>query len=133
MLHSQAVRERGTERVLLADDQPVVGNGVRSAVRRTLEIDGSQWRSQRDFYDALTGLLGSVERHCCSSEAVVETMIYYPDLNTQQPPYDIVITNASAGLRPFLFDFARGVAEARQDRRVNPAWGDDVGVVVTVA
>ena len=60
-------------------------------------------------------------------------MIYYPDLNTRQPPYDILITNAPAELRPFLFDFACGVAQARQDRRASPEWGDDVAVVVTVA
>jgi len=133
MLHSDAVRERDTETVLLADAQPVVRRDVRPAARRMLEIDASHWRSQRDFYDALKGLLGSVERHCCSSEAVVETMIYYPDLNTQQPPYDILIRNASAELRPFLFDFACGVAQARQDRRASREWGDDVAVVVTVA
>jgi len=130
MPHSNPVREHD---VLLAGDQPIVRWNVRPGAIRTLEIDGSQWRSQKDFYDALSDLLGGVERHCRSSGAILETMVYYPDLNMEQPPYEIVITNASAELRPFLFDFACGVAGARQDRWVNPKWGDDVGVVVTVA
>jgi len=133
MLHSDAVRERDTKTVQLADDRPVVRRDGRPAAIRTLEINGGQWRSQRDFYDAVSDLLGGVERNGRSSGAILETMIYYPDLNMEQPPYEIVITNSSAELRPFLFDFARGVAEARQDRWANPKWGDDVEVVVTVA
>ena len=133
MLHANATRERDVEAVRPADDQPVVGRNVPPVAKRTLEIDGSQWRSQKDFYDALSDLLGGVERHCRSSGALLETMIYYPNLNTEQPPYEVVITNASTELRPLLFDFACGVAESRQERRASRAWGDDVEVVVTVA
>jgi hypothetical protein len=133
MLHSDTARRPDTSTVLLAGDPPVVRWGVRSEAIRRLEIDASQWRSQKDFYDALSDLLGGVERHCRSSGAILETMIYYPYLNTEQPPYEIVITNCSARLRPFLCDFARGVAEARQDRWANPKWGDDIEVVFTVA
>ena len=133
MLHSDAVRERDTGTVLLADDQPVVRRDGGPAAIRTLEINGSQWRSQKDFYDALSDLLGGVERHCRSSGAILESMIYYPDLNVEKPPYEVVITNASAELRPFLIDFACGIAEARQDRWASRKWGDDVEVVVTIA
>ena len=100
---------------------------------RTLEIDGTRWRSQKDFYDALSDILGGVERSCRSSGAFLETMIYYPELNALQPPYEVVITNPSEELRPFLIDFACGIAEARMDRLTNPTWGDDLDVVVTVA
>ena len=133
MLHSNSVSGYDTRTFPLTDDQPVARRGVRSAAMRTLQIDGSQWRSQKDFYDALSDLLGCIERDCRSSGVFVEAMIYYPALNSERPPYEVVITNSSAELRPFLSDFACGVAEARQDRWANPKWGDDMEVVVTIA
>ena len=132
MLQSNSVRGSDTNTGLLEHDRAVVRGG-RPAAIRTLEIDGSQWRSQKDFYDALSELLGGFERHCRSSGAILETMIYYPGLNVEQPPYEIVIANSSAELRPLLFDFACGLVEARQDRRANPRWGDDVEVMLTVS
>jgi hypothetical protein len=133
MLHSDSAQGHDTKTFMLADDHPLVRRDVRPAARRALEIDGGQWRSQKDFYDALSDLLGGVERNCRSSGAFLETMIFYPELNVEQPPYEVVITNPPAELRPLLFDFACGIAEARQDRSANPRWGDDVEVVVTVA
>lgn len=133
MLHSNSVRGHDTRTFLPVDDRPPLRGDFRPAIMQTLVIDGSEWRSQKDFYDALSDLLGGVERHCRSSGAFLETMIYYPELNLQQPPYEVAITNSPAELRPFLFDFACGVAEAREDRRANPRWGDDIVVVVTVA
>jgi hypothetical protein len=118
---------------MLADDDLLVRGDARPAAMRTLEIDGSRWRSQRDFYDAMSDLLGGVERTCCSSGVLIDSMVYYPELNAEQPSYEVLITNSSAELRPFLFEFACGVAEARQDRRDNPKWGDDVEVAVTIA
>jgi hypothetical protein len=122
MLHATPLPEGGS-RALLAHEGP--------APRRSLEIDGSRWRSRRDFYDALSGALGSVERDCRSSASLLETMVYHPALNTVQPPYAVVIRNPSAALEPFVRDFARSVAEARDDRSADP--GGDVEVVVTVA
>jgi hypothetical protein len=133
MLHSNAVRGGDIRTVRLADEQLDVRTGVRSPAMRTLEINGSQWRSQKDFYDALTDLLGGVERNCRSSGVFLDTMIYYPGLNLEQPPYEVLITNSPAALRPFLSEFACDVAEARQDRRADPELGDDVAVVITVA
>jgi len=132
MLHSNSVRGHDTNTLLLAGDLSAFRRAIRSTAMRTLEIDGSRWRSQKDFYDALSNLLGGVERTCRSSGTFLETMIYYPELNREQPPYEVVITNSSAELRPVLLAFASGVAEARQDRSANPRWGDDVEVLVTV-
>ena len=100
---------------------------------QTLELDGSRWRSERDFYNALAAALGSVDWHGRNSDAFLETMIYYLDLNSVQPPYEVVIRNAPEKLAPFLQDFASWVAEARQDRNDDPEWGDDVEVVVSVS
>lgn len=59
-------------------------------------------------------------------------MIYYLDLNSVPPPYEVVIRNAPKELVRFLRTFASWIAEARQTRRNDPEWGDDVEVTVTV-
>ena len=133
MLHSHSARGHDARIFMLADDEVLARGDASPAAMRTLEIDGSRWRSQRDFYDAMSGLLGGIERTCCSSGVLIDNMVYYPELNREQPPYEVVITNASAELRPVLLAFACGVAEARIDRSANPRWGDDVEVTVTVA
>jgi len=117
---------------VLGGGHPVVPTAIGPRALRTLELNGSRWRSQRDFYDALAALLGSVERHGRSSDVFLDTMVYYPGLNAEQPPYEIVIRNPSEELRPFLCDFACSVEGARQERSADPSWGDDVEVVVTV-
>lgn len=81
---------------------------------RRVELDGSGWQSQRDFYDALATALGSVEWHGRNADAFLESMIYYLDLNSVQPPYEVVVKNAPEGLRPFLRDFSSWVMGARQ-------------------
>ena len=100
---------------------------------RTVDLDGSNWQSETDFYDALADALGSFEDHGRNADAFMETMIYYLELNTVQPPYEVVIRNAPNELQPFLHRFAGWIAEARQDRRDDPSWGDDVEVSVAVA
>ena len=100
---------------------------------QTLELDGRDWKSEMDFYDALAAALGSFDGHGRNAAAFEETMIYYLELNTARPPYELVIRNAPEELQPFLRKFASWIAEARQDRRDDPGWGDDVEVSVTVA
>lgn len=99
---------------------------------RTIEIDGSRWRSEQDFYDALANALGSDEWHGRNAGAFEETMIYFLDLNRVQPPYQVVIRDADASLRPFLEDFASWTDEWREGRKNDPEWGDDVEVKVVV-
>ena len=72
-----------------------------------------------------------MEWHGRNADAFLETMIYYLDLNTVQPPYVVAIKNGPDALRPFLQNFALWVAEARQSRNGDPEWGDDVEVAVT--
>jgi hypothetical protein len=132
MMFANPAVESGADRALVAG-QPAIRGAARPAAPRTLEIDGSRWRSQRDFYDALSARLGSVERTCRSSETFLESMIYHLDLNAEQPPYQVVIRNPRDEFRPFLSDFAQGVAEARHDRSADPRWGGDVEVAITVA
>lgn len=91
---------------------------------QTIDLDGSGWRSERDFYDALAKALGSVGWHGRNANACEETMIYYLELNQVQPPYQVVIQNPYEPLRPFLNNFAKWIAEARQDRSREAGWGD---------
>lgn len=99
---------------------------------QTIKLDGSRWASKDDFYSALASALGSVEWHGRNADAFLETMVYYLDLNAIQPPYVVVVENASKAISPFLHDFASWVAEARQDRIDDPVWGDDVEVAVRI-
>jgi len=98
----------------------------------TLELDGGDWKTKTDFYTALAAALGSFEGHGLNADAFEETMVYYLQLNTVQPPYEVVIRNAPHDLLPFLRQFASWIAKARQGRRDDPVWGDDVEVSVTV-
>lgn len=98
----------------------------------TLKIDGSGWTSKSDFYASLAVALGSVDWHGRNADAFLETMVYYLDFNTIQPPYVVVVENAPESLHPFLHDFASWVAEARQGRVNDPDWGDDVEVAVRI-
>lgn len=99
---------------------------------QSVELDGRGWKSEADFYDALAAALGSFDGHGRNADAFEETMIYFLELNIIQPPYEVVIRNARGELRPFLRKFATWIAEARQNRRDDPTWGDDVEVSVTV-
>lgn len=100
---------------------------------KKLELDGGGWDSKIDFYEALAAALGSFAEHGRNPDAFLETMIYLPELNKVQPPYEVVIRYAPDDLRPYLTQFASWIAEARQDRRSDPDWGDDVEVIVSVA
>jgi len=100
---------------------------------RTLQLNGSEWQSREDFYEALATALGSFDGHGRNADAFLETMIYYLDLNAVQPPYEVVVSDCNESVRPFLTDFASWVQEARADRRSDPEWGDDVDVRVIVS
>jgi len=100
---------------------------------RAIEMNASGWQSKEDFYDALAVALGSFEGHGRNADAFEETMIYYLDLNAVQPPYEVVIRDANEQLKPFLTEFASWIQEAREQRRSDPKWGDDVDVKVIVS
>lgn len=102
------------------------------SVPKKIELDGAEWKSDEDFYDALAEALSSVEWHGRNGNAFIDTMVYNIHLNEVQPPYRVVITTPPRQLRPFLVDFASWIAEARQDRKSDEVWGDDVDVEVQV-
>ena len=87
---------------------------------QTIELSGRSWLTMKHFYDALADALGSFEAHGRNPNAFCETMIYCLDLNSVQPPYEVVITGAHAFLKPSLREFASWVEEARTDRKMTP-------------
>jgi len=101
-------------------------------VTREIPLDANDWKSAADFYEALAQALGSVEWHGRNPDAFLETMIYYTDLNSVQPPYKLTIRNAHADLREYLVNIASWVGEARKDRKGDPEWGDDIEVSMMV-
>ena len=99
---------------------------------REILLDGGQWKSRADFFEALAEGLGSVEWHGRNADAFLETMIYHVDLNTVQPPYVLKILNASEEVRGYVAKFALWIEEARADRRSNAEWDGDVEVRMVV-
>ena len=102
-------------------------------VMQTVELNGKDWKVENDFYEALAAALGSFEGHGRNPDAFEETMIYFLYLNSVQPPYELVIRHASQEMLPFLHKFAGWIARARQDRRDDPEWGDEIEVLVNFA
>lgn len=98
----------------------------------TISLSGEKWRTKQDFYDALAVALGCVDWHGRNADAFLDTMVYHTNLNRVQPPYRVVIRDVSHDMRPFLIDFAAWVQDARENRKVEREWGDDVDVSVSV-
>ncbi|UOR14396.1 barstar family protein [Qipengyuania aquimaris] len=99
---------------------------------REIPLDASGWRSRADLFEALADALGSVEWHGRNADAFLETMIYHIDLNAVQPPYEIMVRNAPSELKEYVIEFASWVREAREDRKGDPEWGDDIEVSMVV-
>lgn len=97
-----------------------------------ISLNGENWSTRQDFYDALADALGSVEWHGRNADAFLDTMVYHVDLNRVLPPYRVVIRDAPDDMRHFLTDFASWVQTARENRMAEPEWGDDVDVAVLV-
>jgi len=124
------VEQRRIDAAPVGDAHRAAARALRTSDLRVLELNAGQWRTRRDFYDALSAVLGGIERDCRSSESLLETMVFHLDRNTEQPPYEVVIRNPPEDLRSYLSDFAHSVEEARRGRSAK--WGDDVEVIVTV-
>ena len=99
---------------------------------KEIPLDASHWKSQADFFEALAQALGSIEWHGRNADAFLETMIYHTDLNTVQPPYKVTIRNTSAELQEYVVNFASWVRKAREDRKSDREWGDDIEVNMVV-
>lgn len=93
---------------------------------QTIELEGSGWQSERDFYDALAATLGIVEWHGRNADAFLETMIYELDLSRFQPPYELIVRNPPEDLRPFLQDFSSGLR-----KRVEAAVTIRIGIAMS--
>lgn len=103
-----------------------------SIAMQIISLDGSDWQSKQDFYDALADALGCIDWHGRNADAFMDTMIYSLELQSMKPPYRVNINQVGEMLRPFLEEFAAWVKEARVDRKTDPNWGDDVEVSVNV-
>lgn len=97
---------------------------------REISLDGGEWRTERDFFDALADALGSPDWHGRNPDAFIDSMIYNIEMHDVRPPYQVVVRNIPAGLRPFLTDFAGWIEESKQDRSEDAGWDGDVEVSV---
>ncbi|WP_304170061.1 hypothetical protein [Phenylobacterium aquaticum] len=95
---------------------------------QTIRIDGSEWTTPLEFYDALLQALGQYEGHGRGVAAFIGSMIYGGMLQTE-PPYEVLVENVTSDLVQAEVDvLSRALAEARNDRRVR--CGDDVEVTL---
>jgi RNAse (barnase) inhibitor barstar len=60
-----------------------------------LELDAKNWKSVRDYVDALRAVLGSPEWHGNSVDAFIDSMVC-GDINKVEPPYTIRIKNTKS-------------------------------------
>jgi hypothetical protein len=98
---------------------------------RTIILDGSQWRTVIDFYNALRSALGAIDGHGSSVDAFIDSMIYGGMLKTE-PPYEVLVQSVvSPEVLRDVEALSRALAEARTWRRENR--GDDVEVALRLA
>ena len=82
-----------------------------------IEVDGAQWRSEDDLWDAVLGALGAPEWHGRNFDAIFDSVgepgFLAPDaarVNRVQAPFEIVVVNAGE-LEGRLRDRLTGIAE----------------------
>jgi RNAse (barnase) inhibitor barstar len=84
---------------------------------RIIDLDGTNWTSVIDFYDAILSALGAPSEHGKNVNALVDSMIW-GGINELVPPYTIRIRHM-AGLSKDLADeieaAKRSLREARLD------------------
>lgn len=64
---------------------------------RIISLDATSWKAVSDFYTALFDALGASQKHGRNPNALLDVLLWYPDLNEVQPPYTIRILG-TAGL-----------------------------------
>jgi hypothetical protein len=95
---------------------------------QTIRIDGSEWTTPLEFYDALLLALGQYEGHGRGVDAFIDSMIYGGMLQTEAP-YEVLVENVASDLVQSEVDvLARALADARAERRAR--LGDDVEVTL---
>lgn len=57
-----------------------------------IELDGKNWQSILDFYDALRTVLGSPDWHGAGIDAMIDSMIW-GEINEVEPPYTVRLVN----------------------------------------
>jgi Barstar (barnase inhibitor) len=60
------------------------------------EIDGSDWRSVKDFLMALRAAIGAPDEHGSNVNAFIDSMIWV-GINQTEPPYEIRISGTERG------------------------------------
>ena len=97
---------------------------------RHIVLNGADWKTCLDFYDALLAALGPLGGHGHSVDAFIDSMIYGGMLEAE-PPYEVCVRSVGdPGVRADVLELSRYIAEARAWRRAN--YGDDVDVAITL-
>jgi RNAse (barnase) inhibitor barstar len=100
---------------------------------RIIELDGTNWASGLDFYEALLSALGAHKGHGRNINALLDSMIWTDKVNTLVPPYEIVVTNVAHLPQDALREIEllkTFLKRAREDHRL--LRGTDVQVEFTI-
>lgn len=95
---------------------------------RIIELDATNWKSIRDFYNALLPAIGAPKEHGTSSNALVDSMIW-GGINAIDPPYKILISGTATlpkDIRDHIEVAKQALAEGRMD--YHDRCGGDVDV-----
>ena len=98
-----------------------------------IELDGTNWTSGLDFYDALLSALGAHQGHGRNINALLDSMIWTDKVNRLVPPYEIVVRNVAHLPQDALREIELLkvlLRRAREDHRL--LRGSDVQVEFTI-
>ena len=98
---------------------------------KIIELDGSAWSEELDFWYALREALGVSRGHGTGFDAFVDSIFYHPEMLEVPPPFTIEVKHPHPTSRADVERMAAVLAEAREWRKAN--YGDDVEALLRVA
>ena len=101
-------------------------------MRKVFDLDASEWRGFRDFYDALFVAIGAPEWHGRSVDALVDSMIW-GGINSLEPPYTVRIcgiTTTTEEVRDAVTEAQHYVSLGREEYRDQKKRDIDVGIEI---
>lgn len=99
---------------------------------QTIELHAEEWKSLRDFYDALIRALGGPAWHGRNVNALIDSIVW-GDINAINPPYTICIFGVAAlsdDLREHIEHLQKAISEHRSEFRAQRGYDVEVGIEI---
>ena len=101
-------------------------------MKKVLDLNASNWKGFRDFYDALFAVIGAPEWHGRSVDALADSMIW-GGINSVEPPYIVRICGVDPTadeVRDAIAEVKRYVDLGREEHRVQKKRDIDVSIEI---